>query len=431
MNFLNLCNTTWCHGPEAIVYQHPALKCNVCQASPIPDVYEYIKNPPGDDNFLSAALARAFYEWTGDDQVPMTFPLVQIKGIMDTRVVGQSLKLVCESIKLLKSLNEPFVKGTFPNIDDTMKNFVNNYQSAIKWCVDNQMVDVPANQQLIFRHLLLNAHSILNCGNLFQMYFEKLVPSVKACRGHELLQDCPDDENGNVALRLHYQLKVSDMIRQIYGPYCWMFDIIHALVGIYVSSSDVNVVLNWTLDVLARLCRGDYFWENFPQPCKYVTAIQQIVDKNVSYRKRTELYYVVKAIRNGTITESLSEMLPQYERLETLIREKLDVETDLVINNLFPSVLFQNSSDQLGFQMAFSHVLINLDLQNGNLNKGTYARARKIGCVVTNFSKSLKEFEKIPLCWTVDTFKMFLAHDETLETDLVKGVKLLLTSDDE
>ncbi|GIX89619.1 uncharacterized protein CEXT_201381 [Caerostris extrusa] len=219
----------------------------------------------------------------------------------------------------------------------------------------------------------------------------------------------------------------------MFSQYCLSFDVIHVMLGCYVCSCDLKVVANWALDLMARVCRGQFFWKRYASN-ELVQTMQHLLNTAVSYRHKTDLYYVVREIRRGNAAENLSTFLQNYLLLEMLVREKFQVpETSpdvlrMATTQLFPAVLFEDYKDQLGFIMALGHVASHID-KTGQVKKGTYATAKKIHKIVNKFIEKIQKFDVIEIPWTMDTLHLFLLSEPHLEQDIVEISRLVLTQE--
>lgn len=437
-DFLNLVRADLCH--ENVVFgPGPSLFCQVCKTTPIPNVYDYIDRDFPHDRLYSCTLAQAYYRQTGDDNVRVSFYVLGATGILPQCVQGQTLRRLRESIQLMKAINAPFIQDASPHTPtELMETFLQKYVQA----VSNQKTrdKITPGEQTFLNHLLKTMHQLLHSKDTphpFEFYFQKLVPYVKRCVNDNLLLPRVDEET-NLAKDLIFQLQFSQAIRDRYGKYSIPFEVIHVMLGCYVSSSNINVVANWALDLMARVCRGQFFWQNYKNCC-FVEAMQTLLNTEVTTRKNTPLYYVKREIMVGNAAESLSSFLPNYMQLEMLIKDKFaskfpDVNPQVLqvaTNQMFPAVIFEDNADHLGFTMELGHVACNIDPRTGLIKKGTYGTARKIHRVVSKFIRQVCKFDRIENAWTMDTLHQFLESDPTLEQDILEVSKMLLVKQDE
>jgi hypothetical protein len=377
-------------------------------------------------------LAQAYSEWTGDEDVPANFVIIDVEGILPTRIIGQPLRRIKETVLLLRALNAPFTTVPITNKPtELMEKFLSNYIQSIQI-----PKDISSSEQTLFNQLITNMHHALHSKefpNPFDFYFEKLVPYVKACKEEWTLLE-PVNEL-NMAKELLLLFRQSYEIRQNFSAYSIPFDVIHVMLGCYVCCCDLNVVANWALDLMSRVCDGKFFWKRF-ESCRFVQAMERLLKTEVTFKNRTDLYYVIRHIREGNSAECLSNFLPQYSQLERLVKEKFpnyynasDI-AEFASHQLFPAVLFENHNDQLGFSVGLGHVACSIHPRTGQVKKGTYSTARKIHRVISRFIESVQKFNQIPNLWTLDTLQQFLVQEPRLEKDILEIAKLVLSNDE-
>ncbi|GFQ91190.1 uncharacterized protein TNCT_617391 [Trichonephila clavata] len=116
MNFLELILPHLCHDPDrmsivALSNQPPAIRCETCQQTPIPNVYSFIREASDADLLGACHLAQMYHMLTGDEEVPVPFALVSLEGILPKRVENQPIRRLYASVKILKALNAPFTQN--------------------------------------------------------------------------------------------------------------------------------------------------------------------------------------------------------------------------------------------------------------------------------------------------------------------------------
>ncbi|GFY51088.1 uncharacterized protein TNIN_84041 [Trichonephila inaurata madagascariensis] len=249
---------------------------------------------------------------------------------------------------------------------------------------------------------------LLGASHLALMYYvltEKLVSYVKACR-EDWTPFPPEEEESNLIKQLLNQLQRSMAIRKMFSRYCIPFDIFHVLVGCYACCSDIGMVANWALDLMARICRGQFFWKEY-ESCAFVQQILCGIKSDVTYKRNTDLYYVMRSIQKGEGIECLSENFAKYGQLEKLVKEKIQAPMDLVdmvSHQLFPNILFDHHADQLAFNIAMGHVACSMDLKTAQVKKGAFSKARRLYGIISKLVKQVEAFDaQYPIPWTIDT----------------------------
>lgn len=440
MNFLSRVEHVLCHDACHMDAMQTtcktfAVRCRLCGGTPIPDVYHYVRILSRENLFDACDVAQSYYAWTGDDKIPIPFAIVNIEGIVPARIETQPLNRIVESIQILKAMNAPFTKNaTLDAPEDIMKGFIAKYLEAIEHSQQN----LQPNEQTILTQIIKNFHKLVATkefkDNQFRLYFEKLVPYVQACR--ETFSPLPPDnsDESNLVKQLLEQLLRSQAIRQIFGTYSAPFDIFHVLVSCYACCANIDVMANFALDFMARMCRGHFFWKRY-NTCPFVEQTLNILGSEVTYKRNTDLYYVVKQIREGDGIECLSENRDKYAQLEKLIKDKIQAPAevvDMVVQQMFPGVLFECHRHQLAFSLAMNHVTSSIDMKTGQTKKGSFSKARRIYRDMVDIIGMIQEFDqKDPMPWTVDTLKLLLASDANLEQRLTSMVSSVLVEDEQ
>lgn len=417
MTFLNLISNDICHPENVHLQPGPTLFCNQCQNSF--NVYELITKP-STDHFRSSQLAEAFFEWTGDENVPMNFTLVDLEGLFPVCVVGQSLNRVKKGLRLLKALNGPFMTRSeinhFPDMDTFLIDFLN--------IVNEHSNEESSQARAILDVLIKGMHDLLSCKeiiNPFETYFNDLVPYVKKC----LSQWEPvhlSEEYPNLAHELLVHLQLSSAIRQSFGKYSIPFDIIHVMVSSYICSADMSVVGNWVLDFMARVCRGQFFWKAYPD-CPFVAKMNRVIQQNIDHRKHAAYAQTLKAIRLGDAIEYYSEYLRPFHQVQMYLKSqfcsKNDSVAEMAFNQIFPAVCFQDHGDCLGFMVGSSYLMQIMKRSNGNPPKGSCKKAKQLHAKIQKFVGKIQKFDSGPfLFWTLDTFQLFLMSDSSYEQEI-------------
>lgn len=434
MDFLNLIQNKICHLETIVLLPGPILYCNLCKKDLIGNLYEYINRLDHESYFHSSTLAQAYAAWTGDEQVPMSFPITDIEGIHDTINVGQPLSRVRKSIRLLRALNAPFTTqpyDTLPHFDDT---FLTEFLNII---YEHPNIE-SSHERMALDALIKTMHKILTLtSNPFETYFSVLVPYVQKCVSTFQPFAMPMEDT-NLAKELYIQLIQSFRIRKTFGKYAIPFDVIHVMVCCYACSNNMEIVGNWALDFLARISRGDFFWARYPDSL-FVTKMQRLVASEYSYRKKTDYYNaVVKPIRLGNSIECYSTLWQPLHEMQAYLRKRFtlpDISNsimDIAFTHCFPSVLFQDPADQLGFTMGYNHLFMTMNRRNGQLPKGAFKQAKRVHGVVKRFVERVQQFEGgKPILWTLDTVKLFFASDPHFEDEMMQVIQMLITDEDE
>lgn len=426
MHFLEHIQDKLCH-PSSIVQQEGnILHCQTCQMNFHP--YEFIQSFENDHIFPSR-LAQSYFEWTGDSNVPLPFTIWNIEGILNTRVTGQTLRHVEECIDLLRAINSPFTSTLHtPSYD--LNSFLRNYLHILS--THHTSTNEPHMDELL-NYLLKFMHEIVQSNefeNPFQLYFEKLVPFVQQSKpGWEVRPSTPRDPN--LAKELMYQLQLSNSIRKEFGIFAIPFDIIHVMLGCFVSSSDSNLVANWVLDFMARFCRGHYFWTQHANS-PFVQSIQKFLNREISRRNKVEFYRVAQNIKNGEAAECLSGFWQHYIDLQSFVGQKFNIPqipydiVQVALQQTFPAVLFEDPGDHLGFLVALAYIFSKTNKKTGVIEKGSFKKGKEIHNKIKNFVKSVKDFDSIRTYWVVDTFQLFLASIPDLGKQLTEVFEMFM-----
>lgn len=412
--------TLRCH-ESILLNEVPQLICTQCQRNAFrsgTSLYSYILQD-FDDHFRSSLLAQAFQEWSGDENVPVSFPLSDVRGLYPKRIRGQKLSCVRETVRLLRAVNAPFTTEGGAAACPEMETFLAHYMDVLS----KQPSSHSSVEEKVLQTLIDSMRQLIQCkefSNPFQLYFHKLVPLIQYCARHEDWQPLPAlPENPNLALELYTQLVRSNHIRNTFGQYSIPFDVIHVMLGCYVCSCDSGAVANWILDLIARISRGEYFWKRYAEKQPSVKAMQHLLTSNISYNKNTPFYHVVRAIRNGESAETLSANWTTYLQLQAFVGNHFKMSDvgnpdvlELISGQLFPSILFEDHCDQLGFNMQLGHLMSGMCMKTGQIKKGSFKTARRIHDVIRRIMKRVQEFDGIQNLWTIDTLHQFLVSKE-------------------
>lgn len=442
--FLDWVRPHVCH-PEAVALLHGAVVCRACQAVPIPDVYAWI-NQPHEDFFRSSQLAQAYAAATGDEHVPMSFPLSHVEGLYDTVVVGQPLFRVRQSIRFLRALNAPFTTPCHEDPSATIVRDADTFLADFLHMVSahRTTAEGSTDERIALNALMKSMHDLVSAKdavNPFETYFRVLVPYVKQCLGEGWTPFVAEPEHPNLARELRDQLIRSHLIRQLFGRYCLPLDVIHVMVSCYACSSQLEVVGNWAIDFLVRICRGDFSWQRYSH-CGFVQAMHRLVHAEFHHKRNAHYYWkVVKPLMRGEAIEQYSELWVPLHEVQALLKRKFVIPgtpqdvLDVAFSHCFPAVLFQDAADQLGFTMGFNHLVMSAHRRSGQLPKGAHKKARLIHDVVRRFVTRVREFdasgsEGRPI-WNLDMLKLFFASDPHFQEEIMKAIRILVVEEEE
>lgn len=431
MDFLNLIQTKICHLDAIELLAGPRLYCNRCQKNVIGNLYEYISRPDPENYFRSSALAQAYAAWTGDLQVPISFPITDIEGIHDCVNIGQPLQHVRKSVGLLRALNAPFTDQPLErtNLDNQ---FLTEFLHIIY--EHPKSTGESSHERMALDALIKSMHTILTVtANPFDTYFNVLVPYVQKCVPASFQPFPSEKEDANLAKELYVQLIRSFRIRKIFGKYAIPFDVLHVMVCCYACSNNMDLVGNWALDFLIRICRGEFFWEA-QDANPFLEAMQRLVAGEYSYRKKTDCYQsVIKPIRSGESIEHYSRMWQPLHEMQAYLHRRFTIPgvsqdvLDVAFTHCFPALLFTKHSDQLGFTMGYNHLIMTMNRRNGHLPKGAFKQAKRVHGVVKRFVERVLQFEgSRHIIWTLDTVKLFFASDPHFEEEMMQVIRMLV-----
>lgn len=444
MDFLNLIQDKICH-VEAIqlLPGGPRLYCHQCQKDIIVNLYDYISRPDPGDYFRSSALAQAYAAWTGDLQVPISFPVTDIEGIHDCVNIGQPLHRVRKSVGILRALNAPFTDR--PSERTHLDNqFLTEFLRIVYEHPKSSSTgggSETSHERMALDALIKSMHKILTAtANPFDTYFHVLVPYVKACvPATTSFRPFPAEmEDANLAKELYVQLIRSFRIRKRFGKYAIPFDVLHVMACCYACSNNMDLVGNWALDFLIRICRGEFFWAA-QDANPFLGAMQRLVASEYSYRKKTDYYQsVIKPIRSGESIEHYSRMWQPLHEMQVYLHRRFTVPgvsqdvLDVAFTHCFPALLFTKHPDQLGFTMGYNHLIMTMNRRNGHLPKGAFKQAKRVHGVVQRFVERVLQFEgNRPIIWTLDTVKLFFASDPHFEEEMMQVIQMIVTDVEE
>lgn len=438
MDFLHRIQPSLCHEASHMHIKRepcPAVECQLCQNYPIPNIYEYVHQMANTDFVEACHVAQLYCEMTGDGEIPVPFVVIGLDGIKSERVNGQTLNRLKAAATLLKALIAPFTAQSdacdISKLNDYMDDYFQLIQTQLKG------MEFKPTEKLVVRQLFQHMHQVMDSKDYreekFNYYFDTLVPFVKTYHSQTWprLDACQEP---NLVKQIIHLLKQSQWIRQTFGCYSFSLDLFHTLAACYVCSSDFNVVTNWALDFLVCICRGKYFWKNF----EFTPTIQQarkILKTEVTYKRNTDLYYVLREMQKDDAMESMSENWQKYSQLTKLIMEKIQAPPELeslLTSNLFPNILFDNSTQQLAFSLAMAYASRSCHSKTGQFAKGAFSRARRLYHTIIDLINILLKFDaEYVLPWTVETLEMFTVSDPKIETAIESLAGVVFENDEE
>lgn len=440
MEFLHRIKPSLCHevGYMQIIQRPwPAVQCQMCQQFPIPNVYDYVERM-ADTNFVEACnVAQLYCEMTGDDAIPVPFAVIGLDGIKSERINGQPLKRLKSAAELLKALIAPFTTQTEYLQVSNLNTYMDDYFQLIKTAV--KQAELKQTEKIVIQQLFQNMQQIMESKDYkdekFSFYFDKLVPFVKAYHQDNWIPLVPCQEP-NLVKQIIILLKQSQWIRQTFGRYNFSLDLFHILAACYACCSDFQVVTNWALDFLVCFCRGKYFWKNF-ESTPMIQQACKILKTEVTYKRNTDLYYVLREIQKGDAMGSMSENWQKYGQLQKLVMDKMQVPPEfeaLLTCNLFPNILFDNSTHQLAFSIGMAYAARFYNTKTGQFVKGSFSRARRLYHTLIALIELLLKYDAVySIPWTCDTLHLFIMSNDKIEKAIesLAGVVLFENEEEE
>ncbi|GFX70537.1 uncharacterized protein TNCV_875111 [Trichonephila clavipes] len=169
------------------------------------------------------------------------------------------------------------------------------------------------------------------------------------------------------------------------------------------------MVANWALDLMARICRGKFFWKEY-ESCAFVQQILRGIKSDVTYKRNTDLYYVMRSIQKGEGIDCLSENFAKYGQLEKLVKEKIQVPMDLV--------------DMVSHQL--------MDFKTAQVKKGAFSKARRLYGIISKLVKQAEAFDaQYPIPWTINSLKLFMVSDPNIEKNLTEIAAVVFEPNEE
>lgn len=404
-----------CHDKSKYALQAGGiLNCGECgRALP---VYDLLLR---ENAFVSSALAQEYQTWWGDPDAPCIAPIVDMPGIVPKNV-ATTLNRLKTATRLLRIVNGPFSGSEVEETENIVGDFMKEYLDLIASLSDGSSIAKTVQAVLV---------QMNSFGDMFKHYFSHVVPYVKACEGDAPPLPVVPEDPISPAKTFHDETRRASFLRGKYGRYCIQFDVVYVMIYSYLCARDTDVVANFVFDLAARVCCGHFRVPDSPVQ----RQIRSIVNANVTYRRNTELYHVIRNIEKGEAEGCLSvETLNKYKKLYDLVADRFyqraGGETDatrFAFAQNFPYLLFGgNDSDYYGFIVALGHIFTN----QKTLPKGELAQARAIHRFVKGFVEKMANFTREECFWTNDTFKVFLVSEAGLEEQFMNIVRLLTGS---
>ena len=450
-----------CHDKNEIeVGENRQLFCKKCKKL-ILDVNKHLTEETLP--MLSSFLAKHYATWTGDLHVPCRIVIKGISGIEPCYVKISYFNLL-NTIQLLGTANQEFILCTNHQFDvkSTLKakileNFINNYMTM----VNNIHIENDKNVEEILKFALRQMKENFNtCNyNIFKYYFDVICPYIKTLdstvREEVINTECP----GEFFLRLS---KNATEIRSYFGKYCLPFDMLYVMIYCFACHENLNVVINFVLDLIARICN-----KYFDEPVKYHDMCKKILDSQVCFSKNTPLYHLVKNIREGRVAQMFNEKFyNNFAELQQLISTHFnkavstpsEMITKFAFSQSFPFILFPESSNYYGFVCMIGYGTSKINFKKGTFEPKTCENAKAVMFFIENYIKKMRNFangymkvaqpknmlhsgmlkdnldydsmlntgDSTVEFWTLEVFQLFLSVYQEMEKDLNTFINLLL-----
>lgn len=441
-----------CHDKNEIdIGENRQLFCKICKRL-ILDVNKHltIETLP----MLSSFLAKHYAKWTGDLHVPCRIVINEIPGIKPSYVQITYFNLL-NAIQLLGTANQEFILCKNHQFDATstlkakiLENFINNYMTM----VNNIRIENDKNVEEILKFALRQMKENFNASNydIFKYYLDVICPYLKTLdstvREEVINTECPGE------FFLHLSKNATD-IRSHFGKYCLPFDMLYVMIYCFACHENLNVVINFVLDLIARICT-----KYFDEPVKYHDMCKKILDSQISHSKNTHLFYLIKNIKEGKVVELFNEKFyNNFAELQQLISTHFnkavstpsEMITKFAFSQSFPFVLFPESSNYYGFVCMIGYGTSKINFKKGTFEPKTCENAKAIMYFIENYIKKMRNFANGKMkvsqiqnspddeqiietgdstveFWTLDVFQLFLSVYQEMEKDLKMFLQLLL-----
>lgn len=418
-----------CHGEQNIIVADRKVSCTECHAV-LMDVPSHIASL----RFRESSLFVKYYvEKTGDLQIPCKVVLLDVPGIRPTEFEVPYQRLL-SAIQLFGVVNGEFFDYTGGDLfqrsltlrSKIIEHFISNYISMVHG-LKYEREDIDS----LIKSLLEQMKNVFDTDqyNIIEYYLNVLCPYVKGLRPFRLMERRLDVESaGDCFVQLS---RDAVTIRQEFGRFCIPFDIMFVMIYAYLCSSDLELVANFVFDLLARICRG-----HFDDRSLVHSICENAVAKEISFKNNTDLHYLVKNFREGTVMDLISmEFIEKFSRMQKLILIEFNKHfvapnatvQSYAFSQAFPFVLFPPRSDYYAFMCAIGFLLRKIDTTHGRFEKGVVANSKRIFRFIAAYTRKVVEFEVGQMVdyWTLDLFKLFLSSDEDLVEKFKEFLELL------
>lgn len=417
-----------CHDENVIVRDNRDVFCGTCDGF-VMNVGMHLTQDL--DFLISCQVAQYYANWTGDVEVPCKIKIVNIPGIMPAEVIVPYSSLL-NAIELLKTANSEFIHRNNPLFDKkpTLKNkilekFISNFVDSIQH-LTYQDEDV----QTIITSILEQMKNLYEDQNIFKYYLNVLCPYVKSCCPSSILvRQCTVRSPGEYLLMLSQD---ATDIRNQFGKLAIPFDVIYIMIYCYLCHSNVDLIANFTFDLIARVCRGYFNDVN-----KYGEATNRILNKCISYKQNTHLHFLIQCIRKGQTVEHISQdFLEKYSELQQLVWNEFtktvstpnDQIQKFAFSQSFPFIIFPSGPNYYGFMVMLGYLMKKICVKTGSFEKGTLSNSRKIFKFVEMYTTKIGDFEMQGtqvLFWNVEVLKLFIGSDASLLAQFKDVLELL------
>lgn len=416
-----------CHGKK-VVLEERIIYCQECN-NEIINMTDHLTKEL--DFLTSCQVAKYYVDWSGDDDIPCKIKIIHIPGIMPADLIVPYSHLL-NATELLGMANQEFIiqKNDHFNKKESLKKkileeFAQNYRHPnLKF----EQQDV----QTIIMSLLEQMQLLFEGVDVFEFYFNVLCPYVKSCQNTKSEVVVKENDISSPGEFFLTVTQDANEIRAHFGKYCVAFDVVYVLIYLYLCKSNEEILVNFAMDLIARICRG-YFNESN----KYIKTTDKIIKKLVNYKQNTQLYFLIKCIRKGEVVEHISlEFMQKYGELQQLILNEFTKQVSAptgyiqkyAYSNCFPFVLFPNTPNYIGFICMLGYVMNKLTPNSGTFEKGILSNAKFILKFVEDTARKIAEFEtegtKV-LYWNSDVLQLYLSYDESVVKKIADIVSLL------
>lgn len=419
-----------CHDENVVLRDDRNVYCGTCDEHVL-DVNAHLTRDV--DFLISCQVAHYYARWSGDVHVPCRIKIVNVPGIMPSEVIVPYSNLI-NAIELLKAANREFIfrnnplydkKSTLQNkiLEEFIKNYVNNMETLQYENPDVQTIVISVLDQM---------KNMYEDKNIFKYYSDILCPYVKSCHASpSVVRQCTVSSPGEYFLALSQD---AVEIRNVFGKFSIPFDVIYIMIYCYLCHTDVNLVANFTFDLIARICRGYFNDIN-----KYGECMDKILNRCVSYKHNTPLHFLIQCIRRGQAVDHVSqEFLEKYSELQQLVGNEfakiVSTPNDQILkyafSQSFPFTIFPNGPNYYGFTSMMGYLMKKIHLKTGSFEKGTLSNSKRIFKFVEMYTTKIAEFEMegTPvLFWNLEVLQLFIGSDENLIEQLKDILNLLST----